>query len=464
MLLSFVLTLSSVSLSVAKSPANLNASTGTLASLGCDAACQHAFYAGQKADIEMFGTDFDFDFYATARNFSSSKPGDLLKFQPLNASSLSVINGFSAYRFQYTSRSLNGSAVPATGFIGIPYVSAQQGGKYPVIAYAHGAIGIYAGCPPSTTAKLYDYYTWSMLAQNGYAIVAPDYAGLGNNYIDHEFTTFSAHANDIYYGMVAARKAFPNAFTETWASVGHSQGGGSVWKLSESALLKSGKAGKYVGTVAIAPASRIYDLLLLAAEKILPRPDYYTYYITYIFLWMSTALKRAIPSADLQSVFAEKLLQRAHIADLTQSCNDGALSLGLGLSPDEIITSTAALRDSTDLQTWQNISAPAMGNKTEQPLLIVQGLADTTILPEATVNSFHDTCKYGSKAHLSLYPGIDHGDLLTASSPEWLRFLHERFEGKNITGGGCTQTTHAPFDAAHMVTLNQSTIILDLAS
>lgn len=98
-LLSLILTLSNVSLSVAKPAANFNASTSTLESLGCDAACQHAFANGQKQDVEMFGTDFDFDFYATARNFFSSKPGDLLKFQPLNGSSLDVINGLSAYRY-----------------------------------------------------------------------------------------------------------------------------------------------------------------------------------------------------------------------------------------------------------------------------------------------------------------------------------------------------------------------------
>lgn len=461
MLLNLVLALSSASLSVAKQAANFNASASTLASLGCDAVCQRAFNAGREADVEQFGTDFDFDFYATARNFSSSMPGDLLKFEPLNGSSLDVVYGLSAYRYQYTSVSLNGTVVPATGFIALPYTSSREDGKYPVIAYAHGTIGIFAGCPPSTTAKLYDYDTWSILARNGYAIVGPDYAGLGNNYIKHEYCSFPAHANDLYYGMVAARKIFPNTFTDDWASVGHSQGGGAVWKLSESPLIRSGAAaGNYVGTVAVAPGTKIYDLILLTAEEIFPQSNYSTYYITYIFLWLSTTLRRAIPSADM-SVFSQKLLQRAHIADITQSCNDGALALGRGLSPNEIITSTAALKNSTDFAKWQNMNAPAMGAKAEQPLLVVQGLADTTILPQITVNAYNDTCGFGNEAHLNLYPGIDHGDVITASSPDWLRFLRERFEGKS-TSGECKKTVSGPFDPAHMATLNQSSIILDL--
>lgn len=460
MLLGIIFALWGVSLAVAKSAANFNASNSTLSSLGCDATCQRSFRAGRKEDIEMFGTDFDFNFYATAGNFSSSKPGDLLKFQPLNGTSLNVIYGLAAYRYQYTSVSLNGTMVPATGFIAIPYSSARQDGKYPVIAYAHGSIGIFAGCPPSTTAKLYDYNTWSVLAQSGYAIVAPDYAGLGNNYIEHEYSSFPAHANDLYYGMVAARKIFPNTFTDKWASIGHSQGGGAVWKLSESPLIESGAAGNYVGTVAVAPGSRLYDLILLTAEEIFPKPDYNKYYITYIFLWLTTTLRRAIPSADM-SVFSPELLQRAKIADLTQSCNDGALALGLGLSPSEIISSTAALKNSTDFAKWQNMNAPAMGSKGHQPLLIVQGLSDTTILPQITIDAFNDTCQFGNEAHLNLYPGIDHGDILGASSPDWLRFLRDRFEGKN-TSGVCKKTVSGAFDATHMAKLDQSTIVLDL--
>ena len=447
-LLSLILTLSSVSLSVAKPAANFNASASTLTSLGCDAACQRVFSEGQKTDRELFGTDFDFGFYATAHNFSSSKPGDLLKFQPLNGSSLSVINGFTAYRYQYTSRSTNGSVVPATGYIGIPYASSRQDGKYPVIAYAHGTSGIFAGCPPTSTSVLFDSNSWSTLALNGYAIVAPDYAGLGNNYIEHEYLSFPAHANDLYYGLLAARKVFPNTFTDEWASVGHSQGGGAAWKLAESALVKSGTAGNYVGTVALSPGSKLYDLMLLTAETIFPQSNYSTYYITYVFLWMSIALRRAMPSADI-SFFSQKLLQRAKIAELTQSCNVGAVSLEVGLSPKEIITSVAALRNNTAFHNWQKMVSPAMGSKSDQPILLIQGLEDTTILPQTTINSFHDTCEHGNEVHLSLYPGMDHSPVIPASAPEWLGFLRERFEGKNSTGE-CKKTIHAPFDATHM--------------
>lgn len=93
--------------------------------------------------------------------------------------------------------------------------------------------------------------------------------------------------------------------------------------------------------------------------------------------------------------------------------------------------------------------SPAMGDKGQNLLLIIQGLEDSAVWPPSTINAFQDTCKYGNDAHLSLYPSMDHSDVLSASSPEWLSFLRERFEGKT-SRGGCKKTVNTPFDASHM--------------
>jgi pimeloyl-ACP methyl ester carboxylesterase len=435
---------------VAISASNFNVSSSTLRTLGCDPTCQVIFEAAEKEDVQLFGTDFNFTFYATAHNFSGSSPGDLLKIEAVNASDLDVVAGMSVYRFQYTSRDLDGSLVPATGFIGIPFTSLREDRKYPVVAYAHGTIGLFVGCPPSTTTNLYDYSSWSLLVQNGYAIVAPDYAGLGNNYTQHKYLSFPAHASDLYHGMLAARKAFPHAFTDKWASVGHSQGGGAVWKLSESDLVKTGRAGQYVGTVALAPASRIYDMTVLAAKTILQSAEYALYDVTYESLMLPIALQRAIPSIDL-SFFSLKFLNRVEIAKIAQSCYTGYLSLGYGLKPTEIFADVAAIDDNADFQIWQRMMSPANGSSATQPILIIQGGNDTAVLPQITIESYHDACQFGNEAHLRLYPGMDHSDVLTASSPEWLSFLQDRFTNKRSIGT-CTRITRHPFDSAHMFT------------
>ncbi|KAF7596470.1 hypothetical protein BBP40_001342 [Aspergillus hancockii] len=447
-LTTILLGLAAPSLAAARAAANLNVSATTLETYGCDATCQAVFNSAQAKDRELFGTDFEFGFYATASNFSSSQPGDLLKFEAINPSDLDVITGISAYRFQYTSRDLNGFPVPATGFIGIPYTSFRKDKKYPVIAYAHGTIGVFAGCPPSTTSTLYDYTSWSLLIGKGYAVVGPDYAGLGNNYTSHKYLSFPAHANDLYYSMVAARKAFPGLFTDEWMSVGHSQGGGAVWKLSESKMLQTGAAGKYVGTVALAPASKIYDMTLLGIETLLQTTDYASYDILYETLWLPFAIERVFPNMA-RAPFAEPLQNRTKIAGIAQACDYAIMSLAYGLEPSALFT--PAIINNTDFQKWQDMVAPANGDKAGEPMMIVQGLNDTAVLPQITVNSYKDTCRHGNEAHLRLYPGMDHTDVLTASSPEWLAFIDHRFAGENTTGR-CSTVTHKPFDAVHMVT------------
>lgn len=449
-LLSFILTLSSASLSAANLAANFKASASTLASLGCDTTCQQNFQEGQQKDVEKFGNDFDFQFYNTARNFSDSKPGDILKFQALNGSSLNSVNGLAAYRYQYVSRNLNGTAVPATGIIGVPYASVRQDKKYPLVAYAHSTSGVYAGCAPSSLSDLGGFDTLNILAMNGFAVVAPDYAGIGNNETEHEYMSFPAHANDLYYGMRAARHAFPDSFTDEWASVGHAQGGGAVWKLSETANVKSGRAGNYVGTVALAPMSKMHDMASYAAENVLNQNNYSSYDTTYEFLWLPIALQRAILSADTSS-FSQKLLDRVQIAEQTQSCDMGVRALGIGLSQKDIIPNADAIKSNEDFQRWQELVSPAMGDNANKPILIVQGMEDTSVLPQISINAFNDTCEYGNEAYLSLYPGIKHRDVIAASAPEWLSFLQERFEGTKSTGGGCKQTVNTPFDASNMV-------------
>ncbi|WKT42256.1 hypothetical protein QSH57_007092 [Fusarium oxysporum f. sp. vasinfectum] len=107
--------------------------------------CQQVLAIANAADFETLGTAFDFDFYATADNFSTSKPGDLLKLAAIDSSHLDVPAGMTSFRFQYTSRDLDESPVPSTGFIAFPFAKLTQGRKFSLVAYAHGTIGVFRG-------------------------------------------------------------------------------------------------------------------------------------------------------------------------------------------------------------------------------------------------------------------------------------------------------------------------------
>ena len=424
--------------------ADFNVDPATAVSYTCNATCQDVLAFTIQADLATIGTDFDFDFYNTADNFAYSVPGDLLKLQAINTSSISgLLPGMSSYRFQYTSRDLDGNSVPSTGFIAIPFTRPVYDGKFPLIAFAHGTIGLYRGCTPSSAPQLFDYDTWTPLLLRGYAVVATDYAGLGNNFTEHKYISFAAHAHDIYYSVQAARKAFPTAFTEEWMSMGHSQGGGAVWKLSEYPLVQSPSSG-YLGTVSFAPATKVYDMAVLAARDILPLPNFHDYVIAGEVASLAVAVQRVFPQYT-PAWLGDDMKKRIQLSDIGQFCSDAFLGLSLDLSLEELVVPSVDVASDTVLQQFQRLNAPAQGDCASQPMLVIQGLNDTSILPEITAAAFKDATTFGNEIHMVWYPGLDHSATVAAASPEWLKFIDDRFAKRKLDGLS-TNRTVKPFD------------------
>lgn len=424
---------------------NFNVSKEVAFSYGCNETCQEVLALTNSGDLETMGTAFDFDFYATARNFSTSKPGDLLKLAPINSSPRDVPAGMTSFRFQYTSRDLDGSPVPATGFIAFPFAKPAHGRKVPLVAYAHGTIGVYHGCAPSSSPSFFNYDSWTPLLYRGYAIVGTDYVGLGNNFTTHKYSSYAAHANDLYYSVQAARKAFPGVFTKEWMSIGHSQGGGAVWKLSEHPLVQKASSG-YLGTVAVSPGAKLYDTAKVVFDKIFPRPDFHQFVVTAEMGPLVYGVMQAFPNYTAPWL-GEAMSRRLGLADVTQSCTLAFMGLSFDLTRDELITPDANLEADETLKQFQVINAPAQGDSASRPLLIIHGWNDTSVLPENTVEAYHAAVAAGNEVHLLRYPGLDHSATITASAPAWLEFLDNQFAGRRGRRAS-TDNTVRPFDLA----------------
>ncbi|KAF7900870.1 hypothetical protein EAF00_003091 [Botryotinia globosa] len=422
---------------------NFNISAAELQAYGCNASCQAILSYANAADLETVGTEFDFDFYNTPDNFSSSDPGDLLKLQPVDSSTLTTPDGIATFRFQYTSVDLDGTIVPSSGFIAFPFASPANGSQFPLVAYAHGTIGVHRGCAPSSSPSLFDYSSWVPLMYNGYAVVATDYAGLGNNFTLHKYTAFTAHANDLFYSVQAARKAFPGMFTKDWASVGHSQGGGAVWKLSEHPLVQKHSSG-YLGTVAISPASKLYDMLVEIFEQIIPRPDFHQFVVTAELGQLIYGLKATYPNYTTPFL-ADGMRKRLELADMMQSCTLASMGLSLDLPRDQYTVANVTPATDEFLKQFQDANAPAQGASASKPILIIQGWNDTSILPQTTLDSFQATVNAGNVAYLKRYPGLDHSATIASSTPLWLNYLAELFAHKKQPRES-SDTTIVPFN------------------
>lgn len=444
--------------------ANFNISKQDAEAHDCGAACQKRLSITTPADIDVVGRDLDLDFYATAGNFSTrhSKPGDVLKLQPINPKNLTLDGGPTSYRFQYVSVDADGSVVPVTGFISFPYTphispygDGKAPSKYRLAAFAHGTVGVYPGCAPSNGPALYDYGSWQPALKRGYAVVGTDYAGLGNNYTSHKYLFLPAHANDVYYSVVAARKLFGARLTDEWVSFGHSQGGGAAWKLAESSHVRNDSS--YLGTVAIAPASYSVTPLLEIAQQAVDGHNSSIFSNATrgagFLAFFPIAVRRIIPSYN-ETMLTPLLRSRLVLADTAQLCLESILGLTLDVSLPECISAEGLLRDAPTLLRWEKMSAEAQGDRSPAPVLIIQGMADTAVMWNSTVRAWRNACEFGNEIHLRLFPTQGHRPSLSAGAPEWLAWMDGRFEeraaGISVGKRNCTKYIREPFELEYV--------------
>jgi hypothetical protein len=114
-------------------------------------------------------------FYEASAAELRGRPGTIIRSEPFAGAPM----GAAAYKVLYRSTGLKGEPIAVSGLMVIPQGPVPAGGR-PVVAWAHGTIGVAQKCG----ASLYPQsLTWvhglgDMLAR-GYVVTATDYPGLG---------------------------------------------------------------------------------------------------------------------------------------------------------------------------------------------------------------------------------------------------------------------------------------------
>jgi pimeloyl-ACP methyl ester carboxylesterase len=124
------------------------------------------------------------------------------------------------------------------------------------VVVTHGTTGLADQCAPSLVPEINNYMVIPLLAR-GWAVIAPDYAGLGT-----DGTQGYHNAADTGHSVLDAARAMANLFPflseARFAVLGHSQGGGAA--MAAQALSEQyGPAGKLTGVVAFAPGYSFRD-------------------------------------------------------------------------------------------------------------------------------------------------------------------------------------------------------------
>jgi pimeloyl-ACP methyl ester carboxylesterase len=212
----------------------------------------------------------------------SGPDGQLIRSEP--ASEYELPQGTRATRILYRSRDLHRVPTTASATVVTPARQPPAGG-WPLLLWAHGTTGVARQCAPSTTKSL-GYYV-PELVQQGFAVVAVDYDGMGTDSGGTEYLTKTSNALDTINAVPAAQHAV-RQLTRTWVAIGHSQGGLAVRGAAE--LEAKQKDPNYLGGVALAPAVGGVDLICNSGET--KGNTFYPVYVAY-------AVKRLFPQFQI---------------------------------------------------------------------------------------------------------------------------------------------------------------------
>ena len=126
--------------------------------------------------------------------------GQVVRHEPLG---VSIQNG-SAQRVLYRTQRADGTATFASGMVFIP--NNNNGGlPRPVVAWAHGTVGMGDQCAPSRTKDPTGNIAWvSQMLAKGWVVTATDYAGLGTPGTEG-YLVGGDEAHDVLNSVRAAR-------------------------------------------------------------------------------------------------------------------------------------------------------------------------------------------------------------------------------------------------------------------
>ncbi len=333
----------------------------------------------------------------------------------------------------YRMPGVNGGVVEAKAAVLLPSGPAPVGG-FPVIAWGHGTTGVADSCAPSVTGDLAGYASYlDQYLQNGFAVIAPDYEGLGSDGV-HPYLHLASAGRSITYAVSAAVRQYGD-LSSRYAVIGHSQGG--------HAALGAGRyAGEIdtielVGVAAIAPASNIAAQAVKMSAVIADdsrstadRVDTATKQLLYSALILNT-IAVVDSSFDIASVYG------SNGGELRASVDTQCISAILqDLLPT--VTGSVLISNSIDsIISTDVIDVPQVARFLESnepgstrinvPVLLVQGLIDETVFPESTTMLSNSLIQLSTDSTLVEYPTGSHASVVNQSAAAVLNFIAALF-------------------------------------
>lgn len=279
---------------------------------------------------------------------------------------------------EYWMRGSDGSPRPASGALFVPQGTPPAGG-WPVIAYDHGTSGLGAGCGGQSAPESHPYQQirskedqliQNLLAQ-GFAVVAPDYLGLGRfDTGPHPYLEIATEATATIDLLRAARATNPD-LSRTWAVLGVSQGGQAALGTGHRQAVDAPDLD-FRGTIAIDPESDVEKILPLAGPIIptIPGNDGALSF----FVSILAGLRAARPDVQVDQYLTPQ--GRAVLDSVGTLCLDGIIDRVHGLGVGDLLARPLGqepIRSALD----QYLTVPTSGYNA--PILLLLNVTDTTV-------------------------------------------------------------------------------------
>ena len=388
----------------------------------------------------------DDPFYTLPDTYDASNPpppGTILKVeQYTNITLYTIPMSLSMSRFLYTTETFNGTSMPASAYVLWPYLPrtfpnlspcskkrADRDPLFPVIGLTHGTSGQTQACAPSGLRNLWDeFHEPFPMALAGYAVVAPDYLGLGVPNVTSPYFVLPSQANDLYYAIEAAQKAWSHLLSKEFVVAGQSQGGGAAWAAAQRQAQRP--VAGYLGTLAASPFP---DILGAIAADALAEDNGRVVAI-------AQGLSTVLPDFELSEWITDAGISRLRLLEEIQGC---------GITGGQLFSAEGGtiqiLRDGwnlTDSAIWYNkVSSPG-GKPFAGPMLVIQGTDDPNANEPVTTRSVQHTCGMYPDSQLEYIRWVS-----AETSGEIIKLLTDRFAGKHHS---CTCVVCRPAPLARL--------------
>ncbi len=322
-----------------------------------------------------------------------------------------------AHRILYASRSVKDEVIAVSGYVVTKSEPAPEGG-WPLVAWAHGTVGMADQCAPSHDLSE-QISLWGELLDEGFAVVATDYEGLGTPGL-HPYIVGESEARGVFDSVRAVQNhngALEGiSVSQEWIAWGHSQGGHAAMHVAQRWQDYASELD-LIGVVAGAPPSQFALLYgaLVGSE-----------FQGYIAMAIG-AFAAAYPEVVLEDYLGEPALELIDILD--EGCTSEVFDAYNPLTAQEL----SILENPLDVEPVKSIAAETDPSTSpiQVPLLIIHGTEDEQIPYASSLALRLQICGIDNSIpllHMS-YVGETHGSVVPASFTDMTDWMGERFLG-----------------------------------